>query len=133
MENIEFNTLLGEHILDGVDFGSETDKYGDDCQLMSFRLDGDVYTAKENPADGYRSSLEYLIKSDAPIKNSFTPCRVVCKEKGRDRYGSNDTLQFIDLKTGQIVLEVGTDNDDDYYPSFVASFAPENMACNEGK
>ncbi len=33
-------------------------------------------------------------------------------------------------RVANVVLEVGTDNSDDYYPSFVANFQPENMATN---
>jgi hypothetical protein len=35
-------------------------------------------------------------------------------------------------KDGLVILEVGTDNNDDYYPSFVSSWKPENMAVNRG-
>ena len=40
-------------------------------------------------------------------------------------------LELLDCKTGKTVLEVGTENTDDYYPCFVANWSPENMACNQ--
>jgi len=42
-----------------------------------------------------------------------------------------DILELKDIETGKIVLEVGTDRSDDYYPSFVAYFMPENMVLNQ--
>ena len=131
---VNLEQLYGEHILDAVDLSNEQVKtWGDrfeSAQVMRFRLDGKVYTAVEDPNDGYRSSMNKLFVSEDVIKNVFTPCRVVGKKKSDDKWGKNDTLELIDCATGQTVLEVGTDNADDYYPRFVASFKPENMASN---
>jgi len=135
---VELDSLVGEHILDAVDISVDSvkDTYGDyfvDCELVRFRIDGNVYTAIEDPSDGYRSSLRSLIISpNDEMRNVFPAVRVLARKKDNsDRYGgSNDTLQFIDLVTGKTVLEVGTDNSDNYYPSFVGAFWPENMATN---
>jgi hypothetical protein len=135
---VTLDSLVGEHVLDAVDTFTESVKqtYGDyfeNCEFIRFRLDGKVYTAIEDPSDGYRSSLGSLIVSpDGEMRNVFPPCRVVGKMKENDAYSINETLQLIDAVTGEIVLEVGTDNTDDYYPSFVGSFWPECMAVNEG-
>lgn len=135
---VELDSLVGEHVLDAVDLSVESTKasYGDyfeDCELVRFRLDGKVYTAIEDPSDGYRSSLRSLILSpNDEMRNVFPPIRVLARKKDdNDRYGhSNDTIEFIDIVTAKVVLEVGTDNSDDYYPSFVGAFWPENMATN---
>lgn len=133
---VEFDSLLGERVLDAVDTSTERVKtWGDhfeDANVMRFRLDGKVYTAVENPDDGYRSSMDRLYAADEPISNVFPPCKVLVRKKPDDRYGRNDTLEMIDVATGKVVIEVGTDNSDDYYPSFVANFMPENMAVNRG-
>ena len=94
--------------------------------------DGVVYTAVEDPSDGYRSSMEKLFVSpNDDVRNVFPPCRVLARKKPDDRWGGkNDTLELIDIATGKVVMEVGTDNSDDYYPSFVSAFWPENMASN---
>jgi hypothetical protein len=55
------------------------------------------------------------------------------KMKDNDTYSVNDTIQFIDVVTGKVVLEVGTDNTDDYYPYCVMNWYPENLACNVGR
>lgn len=135
-ENITLESLVGEHILDAVDTFTESVKqYGDhfeDCSIIRFRLDGKVYTATEDPDDGYRSSLGTLFMSaDEPMRNTFPAIRVDARKKANETYQTNDTLELVDLVTGKVVLEVGTDNTDDYYPSFVGAFWPENMATNQ--
>jgi hypothetical protein len=132
-ETVELDSLCGEHKLSGVDFSSErVERYGsfEDCSVMRFRLDGKVYTAVEDPSDGYRSCMDRIFVERCKINNSFSPVRVVVRKKPDHNYNRNDTLEMIDIKTGKTVLEVGTDAADDYYPSFVASFWPENMATN---
>jgi len=134
-EHVELDSLIGEHTLDAVDEFVESMKmaYGsrfEDCNMIRFRLDGKVYTAIEDPDDGYRSCLGSLILSpDAVMKNVFPPIRVTARKKAEGRY-QNDTLEFIDAITGKVVMEVGTDDTDDYYPSFVGYFLPQNMATN---
>jgi hypothetical protein len=137
-DQVDLDSLVGEHVLDAVDTFSENIKreYGDyyeDCEIIRFRIDGKVYTATEDPSDGYRSCMGALFVSETePMRNVFPPIRVLAKKKDDDRYGgSNDTLQLIDMMTGKTVLEVGTDNSDDYYPSFVNAFWPEHMVTNQ--
>lgn len=135
-DQIDLDSLIGEHVLDAVDMLSERVKqYGEhfeDCEVIRFRLDGIVYTAIEDPSDGYRSSLERLFVSPAEkMRNVFPPIHVLARKKEDERYSVNDTLQLVDLVTGKVVMEVGTDNTDDYYPCFVSHFAPENMATNQ--
>lgn len=102
----------------------------EDACVMRLRLDGKVYTAVENPDDGYRSSMDRLFVEDCPIKNAFPPIRVLAKKKSDDKWGTNDTIELIDLVTGKVVAEFGTDNTEDYYPSFVSAFWPEHMSTN---
>ncbi len=132
---VDLDSLLGGHMLDAVDMFTESVKesYGDyfkDCEHIRFRLNGTIYTAIEDPSDGYRSCMESLIVTpDVEMKNVFPAIQVVGHKKANG-YGTNDTLELIDAVTGKVVLEVGTDNSDDYYPSFVAAFFPQNMATN---
>lgn len=132
---VDLDSLIGEHVLDAVDtFVEKVNTYGDyfeDASVIRFRLDGVVYTAIEDPSDGYRSSMEKLFASpDAEVKNVFPPIRVLARKKANETYQVNDTLELIDLSTAKVVMEVGTDNTDDYYPSFVSAFFPQNMATN---
>lgn len=134
IQTIELDSLVGEHILDGVDLSIESVKrYGDcfeDANVIRLRLDGKVYTAIEDPSDGYRSSMDRLFVEDCLIKNVFPPVKVLAKKKANYTYGVNDTIELIDVVTGKVVAEFGTDNTDDYYPSFVSAFWPQNMATN---
>ena len=133
---MELNELVGEHLLDAVDFSDEQVKtWGDafeTCQVMRFRLDGKCYIATEDPSDGYRSSMrELAVSDDAEMKNVFAPLKVIGRHRTKGSYGDeDDVLELIDAVTGQTVIEVGTTAVDDYYPGFVASFHPEAMAHN---
>jgi len=135
---VELKDLIGLATLDAVDFETmqfpryEGDDDLEDCNVCRFRLNGTVYVVIEDPSDGYRSSMRD-IKVAPPrtrMKNVFPKVRVLCRQKDRSDYSSSDLLELIDVVTAKVVLEVGTDNSDDYYPSFVAHFAPENMATN---
>ena len=138
MEKCKLEDLVGEHILDGVDTYQEKvpTYFGrfEDANFIKFRLDGIVYVAIENPDDGYRSSMDKIYiatsKKDRIIKNAFTGCRVLGAMK-KERGYQHDVLQLTDMVTGKVVLEVGTYNSDDYYPYFVSTFTPENMAINQ--
>lgn len=135
LQTVELDSLIGEHILDGVDMTTESIKQWDevfqDANVIRVRLDGKVYTAIEDPSDGYRSSMEKLIVEDCALKNMFPPIKVLAKKKGADEWGGrNDTIELIDVVTGKVVVEFGTDHFDGYYPSFVSAFWPEHMATN---
>jgi hypothetical protein len=136
VENVPFESLVGEHELDAVDESTEQVKkwYGDtfeSANCIRFRLDGKVYTGIEDPSDGYRSSMEKLFVSADTMTNVFKPVRVLARIRTEYEHGGvSDVLQLLDMANGKVILEVGTDNTDDYYPVFVASWKPENMAAN---
>lgn len=133
--SVELSSLVGEHILDAVDRDTEEIarewRGTEHCEVIRFRLDGKVYTAVEDPDDGYRSSMDKIFVSDAPMKNVFAPCKVLARmDTEREYGGTNDTLELLDCANGRVILRVGTDNSDDYYPWFVAEWLPANMAIN---
>jgi hypothetical protein len=134
---IQMQALVGKHLLSGVDESILNIKRWDDdfenCQCINFVLDGKTYTAIEDPDDGYRSSMDKLIESEEVVSNVFSSIEVLClyKDKTGNSYSTDcDILEFYDTENGKKVLEIGTDNTDDYYPSFVASFVPENFSKN---
>jgi hypothetical protein len=133
---VDLDSLVGEHVLDAVDTFSESIKqYGnhfEDCSIIRFRLDGKVYTATEDPDDGYRSALGSLFVSpDEPMKNVFPGVRVLGRKQENSRYGINDVLELVDVANGEVILAVGTENTDDYYPCFIGSFWADHMAVNQ--
>ena len=101
--------------------------------ICSFTLDGVTYKAIENPDDGYRSYMEELEVSDRTPINSFHGVGVVCSMKENTEYENNDILVIRDAHNGKTILEIGTENYDDYYPCCQFVYHPENMMCNAGK
>lgn len=134
---VELKSIVGLKVLDAVDFINErvrkwTEEW-EDCSACRFRLNGKVYLAIEDPSDGYRSHLASLAQyeDEVPMTNVFPPVQVLARHRSAGTYGHEaDILELIDTTTGLTILEVGTDRTDDYYPSYVASFSPENMATN---
>ena len=137
-KTIRLEELEGVHILTGVDMENrQVDRYGDnyfeDCTCLNFVLDGVVYTAIENPEDGYHSALDKVIVSSDVVDNTFEPVAVFAKHFTRlDNHYECDILRLFDLKNSKMILEVGTGNIDDYYPYFVGSFFLEDMSVNQG-
>lgn len=133
---IRFEDLVGERELTGVDFGDlppdrDNGRY-ESANTITFVLDGHAYLATEDPSDGYRSCMQDLAEVPNAVTNTFTSCRVLVRHRTRGDYNrADDILECIDIVTGKTVLEVGTADPDDYYPSYVANFTPENMAANQ--
>lgn len=135
MESVELKSLIGKHELSGVDFENQSIKHYEfsdleDCQVVRFCLDGKTFMAVEDPSDGYRSCMRHCIVVEDKIKNRFSPVEVYGIMKGPDCYDQNDIIQFYDTSTNKIVLEIGTSHTDDYYPSWVAKWSPENLCLN---
>jgi len=136
---IELFDLVGKHVLDAVDFSNEQVKDWDyryiDCQVIRFRLDGKCYTATEDPYDGYRSHMGSLkVSEDASMENVFPAVGVIGRYRTKGSYSQvDDVLELVDANTGEVIVEVGTENTDDYYPYFVSSFHPEAMVINKDK
>lgn len=143
---VEFSDLVGEHTLTGVSEGevryTPYEWSGEEvANTITFVLDGVAYTAQEDPRDGYRSCMGEL-HVGGECTNLFPPVRVIAREVAERKGGTPgewewrttvDVLELLDAETGKVVLEVGTHDSDDYYPSFVASFMPEHMAINASK
>lgn len=126
--------LVGEHKLSGV---SRIIKYNDsDYTAFAFTLDGVTYLGEEDPEDGYRSCCKDLIVVDQPTKNSFPEIDVICTHiyDGLETWSAeSDVLEIKDKVTEKVILRVGTDNTDDYYPYFVFEYYPENMIINQDR
>jgi hypothetical protein len=123
--------LVGEHIFSGCELIP-----GEDFATCLFVLDGNTYKAEEDPEDGYRSWCNDLeITYDRP-HYTFPGIEVICSMKERDceyEHSSHecDILVITDKKNGKLILEVGTNETNSYYPYCVFHYRPENMSCNE--
>ena len=143
--SVTLEQLVGTHMLMGVDMVEEvpTDdpkvyRYSTSpAQVCLFMLGGVVYKAMEDENDGYRSALGTVTAGGtARIRNRFPPQLMLCSLETAvpappgSWTTKADVLVMTDWVTQKPVLVIGTDNTDDYYPSFVAQFHPENMAIN---
>lgn len=126
----ELKELLGPHTLTGCDTDRVIKGKYEDCRTVDFVLDGRTYTALEDPNDGYRSYLGELLESSQPVKNTFPACLVTGEQRKNDEYHDCNIIDLRDTTTGKVVLSIGTDYYDDYYPCFVGEFDPTAMAVN---
>jgi len=129
---MQLDDFLGVHILTGVDFAIEkaTEEYYEDANNMAFEMDDKVYLVREDPDDGYRSSMKDIEEVDIKVVNQFPPCKVEGVRREDVEYQKNDVIDFYDLITGQVVMSIGTENTDDYYPCYIAYFDPTAMKIN---
>lgn len=133
----ELKDLSGIHTLTGVDrYNAEISyRHNEMSDHISFCLDSIVYTAMEDPDDGYRSTMRELIETpEYVMQNTFQPHSVEgIYITSYGHHNSCEILSIVDTVTGKEVLRVGTDNTDDYYPYFVAEWMPENLSANASK
>lgn len=120
-ESITLESLVGSHTLLGVDTDPR-ESHLRHADSISFTLGRKTYLAVEDGSDGYRSSMDYIKLVDEPTKNRFKGVKVLARMRDND-----PVLEILHAKTGKLILSVGTDNADDYYPSWVASYHPENL------
>ena len=121
--------FVGFHKLSGVDFETVNDKHDMSALVVKFRSNNKVYLASEDACDGYRSCMKEIIQVDESVKNIFPAVKVLgfYKSKG------DDLIEFRDVFTNKIVLVIGTYDTEDYYPSFVGRFTPENISVKGRK
>ena len=146
---VSLEHFQGEGLLLGVWF-TEAKIDDSDYDLSScvyFMLDGIIYVVRENPDDGYRSHLRDVVVNNSlmPVNVWSPPEPVFCTyiEKWEDSVTTDVTdddyyrqeelalVEVVSTKTKKLVLTFGTSNTNDYYPSFVGVFHPENMGINE--
>ena len=135
---MELKDFIGEHVLTGCQNGSmpKKDEWQDsNPNTLDFILDDRLFSVVEDPDDGYRSSMGEIIEArpGLEVSNTFEPCKVLGCVRPDGDYEKNDVIDFYDAITGKIVMSIGTENTDDYYPCFVGCFIPENMAINKDR
>lgn len=119
------------------DFQADVLKYEDgdfeNSTVIRFQLDEYIYSAVEDPNDGYRSCMDKMFcvhrGFTSVIRNSFEPVKVKARYVSKGEYDQDcDIIQFWSVdKEELLILEVGTSNTGDYYPSFVGDFRVENL------
>lgn len=120
---LKLSDLVGQHILHGVDTDCLENQYR--CpSIIRFKLGRNVYEAVEDPEDDYRSSMDHIEVTKTPCANTFPGVRVIARMSPAN---SEEILELLNAKTGAVILRVGTENTDDYYPCWVAQFNQENL------
>lgn len=102
----------------------------DDAFVVVLRLDDAFYWFQEDPDDGYRSSLGAVRKlldypQDMPPGAfiAFDPVMVTISLEPN----GDEILRGVDDRTGLALFAIGTENSDEYYPSFVHQWTPDAM------
>lgn len=129
-EELTSERFLGRHVLTGVDVTQQTipNGYnaGDNHEVVWFELDGVVWRFEEDLDDGYRSRHEDPVEDPEHIMaNKFPAIEVegVHDAEGYE-YGYSADLLALNGAAGPI-LQFGTYDIDDYYPSYCCVFDPE--------
>lgn len=124
---VKIEDLCGDHELRAI----RTDvrhPFDGDASGIAIQLDDTVAFFFEDPSDGYRSCVAApLFGNGALYEFGGSPEYVRVPVSVSMRTGSSDGLEMTDRRNGKVVLVVGTD----YYPSFICSWRPENVADNE--
>lgn len=131
-QTVTLESLCGTRMLDGHgEFVGVRGEYQDSSpRVFVLRLDGQLYAFQEDPSDGYRSMLDCVLTIDAadlpPGSTVMFPPRVVevrlrTAPLATSMYRQEDRVLYgVDEASSLVVFEVGTENADDYYPSFVS-------------
>lgn len=89
----------------------------------------------EDPSDGYRSCAAAPLVAKCSLYEfgcspEYLRVPVLIQRWTKSDYGTPDGVEFIDRRNGKVILLLGTDNSDDYYPSFTCDWRPANLADN---
>jgi len=134
--DIQLADLLGMHALHGIARDVvAVGRYNETVQRVVLLIDDFVVEFLEDAEDGYRSSLGKATRYQSVSRYnaecdgvSFAPIHpaliVTFRHRADGRFGKADAIYAIDERTGLVVLDVGTDDIDDYYPSFVFEWNP---------
>lgn len=135
-----WDDLCGRRVLMAID---TTVRHPFDPDASGVALDLGEFTVFifEDPSDGYRSSAAAPLVARESLyvfqKSGIQYLRapVLIRLWTKSEYGGNaEGLEFIDERNGKTILLVGTSNSDDYYPSFVCDWLPQNLSENaEGR
>lgn len=119
--------LVGMHTLDAVgeSIGGGMGDDAAEARIFYVRLDGIVYRFAEDTSDGYRSCLGDIATVEPPECLALVHPPMVVEARLHPIPHNNDVVYFVNERTGLVVLELGTTNTDDYYPSFISHWVPE--------
>lgn len=130
-----WSDLYGNHVLKAI----RTDvrhPFDGSANGIAVQFDEMTVLVFENPDDGYRSSANEPIIMNAPLYSlgcspEYIHAPVLVRGWTTSQYGDGcDGIEVIDTRNGKTVLTLGTDNVNDYYPSYTADWRPQDLAEN---
>jgi len=113
-----------------IETGAFVDFYGAANNEFRLGVHGTLVTflVKEDEQDGYRSSMDGVYHPDPDDSTIFFDSPIaqvqVIKDFGKDSYSAHEFWHLRD-RDGHEWLTWGTDNCDDYYPSFTFNYEPK--------
>ena len=128
----------GMHKLSGVSMIKVEDEYYESAEDgILLTIDGVNYIAVTDPDDGYRSyGYLYPASENMIQKNTFPEQDVLVDnhiERSTDEEGYEQDYEetVIYNVDGGLILRVGTDYSDTYYPCAIFRYNPENLPINQ--
>lgn len=139
----------GIHTLSGIsdliikanNFGYNNNAYclWEDANGFVIELDNKTYVVFEDPEDGYRSCGKICEAKDGEVcTNTFPEQKVLVKYfEGVHSNGWYSPhvwyYEFLNPETNELILKIGTEDYDDYYPRSILEYYPENLPINKNK
>lgn len=128
----------GKYLLSGVDEYQTTNTFYENINGVVLILNGEKYIMAEDPSDGYRSYGIIFQDEDVECINTFPPQEVVVESKVTEItehfYSRVDEMMTIKNPfTNKIIIELGTEDMEDYYPVGIFHYYPENLPINKEK
>lgn len=137
------NDLLGDgtHFFSGVVMVNVPVGYHEDndyAEGIVMTIDGNDWLAYTDPDDGYRS-YGCLRMCNGEFNVPQFPAQVVhiknYSEDGMDDSGWPRKYDKMVMTgpNGRLIMEIGTDHSDSWYPCSMFHYNPENLPINEGR
>lgn len=127
----------GIHMLSGVCEETFTDEYfGWPSDGIIITIDGENYVVFSDHDDGYRS-YGACHPTTKKQKFSFPEQEVSCINQKVRQFdadmGIDDNRDWLEIRNlkGELILCIGTDTSDSYYPMSIFRYYPENLPIND--
>lgn len=93
--------------------------------MNQFQLGDVIFEVLEDESDGYRSYMKavQIVDQNAKRKEGDLLAEIIIQIASNSNF---DGFDLVDTHDGHTWLSFGTDNSDDYYPSFTFYFQPKD-------
>jgi len=129
-----WDELCGEHTLMAVRV-DVTHPFDPNASGGAIQLEQQTIFVFEDPTDGYRScAIEPMVVKSPLYSFGISPeyirAPVLVRKWEKSDGIQADGIEIIDKRNGKTILTAGTDNFDDYYPSYTFDWRPQDLATN---